>query len=342
MLLTPKGRLIMSFLVISLVIVIGVAVVWTRPWHTPNDNSVRVGYLPIYVDLPLFVAEERGFFRDHCLEVRLHRFEASPDMSAALVGGRVDALASVATSSALAIETRDAGRFRIFLVDAETPQFPLSSLLVSSASRIRRVDQLRGKVIASFPGPTARLFAPLALERLGLPRDSYRIQELPIGSHLSALETGRVDAALTYEPTATQGVIKYHSRRLVPAIIETNVISPWQAGLWVISTRLSHERPEVAQRFVMAIYDAVRFIRSNPTEAKRALQRYTTIDPGIAEQTPNIPFTMVGEADLVTLQRHADLLTQHRILSRPVEIGPLIMPADTEPRALNSTCQSSR
>jgi NitT/TauT family transport system substrate-binding protein len=263
-------------------------------------------------------------------------------MGSALVGGRVDALASVATSSALAIETRDAARYRIFLVDAETPQNPLSSLLVSSTSPIRSVDQLRGRTIGSFPGPTAQTFAPLALARLGLPRGSYQIQELEIGAHLTALETGRIDAVVTYEPTATQGVIKYRSRRLVPALIETNVISPWQAGLWVVSTELAQERPEVAHRFVLAIYDAVRFIRSNPKEAKRALERYTSIEPAIAEQTPNIPFTMVGEADLVTLQRHADLLTKSGTLSQSVDVSRLIMAMEREPSSTTSSCTSSR
>lgn len=341
MLRTPKSRLIASLCAIGLVFLIVIAVAWIRPWYRPSSDVVRVGYLPIYVDLPLFVAQERGFFRDRCLEVELNRFETSPDMGSALVGGRVDALASVATSSALGVETRDAGRFRIFLVDAETPQNALSSLLISSTSPIRSVEQLRGKTIGSFPGPTAQVFAPLALERLGLPRGSYQIQELPIASHLSALETGRIDAVVTYEPTATQGVLKYHSRRLVPALIESNVISPWQAGLWIMGTQFSRERPEVAQRFVLAIYDAVRFIRSNPAEAKQALQRYTSIEPQVAEQTPNIPFTMVDEADLVTLQRHADLLRQHGNLSQSVDVSRLIMPVNSEPRSVMS-CSPSR
>lgn len=319
------------FLVIfgmGVIILIAIILALFRPWHTPSVTAlpvVRVAYLPIYVDLPLFVAQERGFFTKHGVKVEMLRFETSADMGSALVGERADAAASIATNSALAIETRDPSRFRIFLVDAETKENPLSALLVSSKSKLQSVKELNGRTIGSFPGPTAQIFAPLALENLGLPKGSYQLQELPVGSHITALESGRIDAVVTYEPTATQAVMRYGSRRLVPALIESNVMSPWQAGVWILGTDFANQHGDTAQRFVRAIYDAVEFIESQPIEAKSALRGYTSIENEVAVKTPDIPFTTVDKADLVALQRQADMLAQHGTLSRQVDIAGLMM-----------------
>ena len=317
--------LLLGLLVVSGIVTILAFNLTQNSEQPPVTSEVRVGYLPIYVDLPLFVAKEKGFFANRGIDVSLHRSESSPDMGASIITGRIDAGASIATSSALAIESRDPGKFNIFLVDAETPTDYLSSLVVRGDDTIKDVIDLKGKKVASFPGPTAQLFGPLALEKLGLERSQYEIIELPIGSHISALQSEAVDALITYEPVATQAVLKRNAVKLVPGLIETNVINPWQAGIWILSKDFTDDNPELAKRFVLAIYDAVDFIRRNPAQAKEALKNYTSIDPEIAQQTPNIPFTKTHEVDKATLQRHVDLLVQHGTLSRPINIEPLIM-----------------
>lgn len=313
---------LISFVVLVIVILF---VVFGRPWFEPKRDKVNVAYLPIYVDLPLFVAEEEGYFKKRGIDVNFIRFQSSPDMASALVGKDVDAVASIATQSALGIESRDPGKFKIFLIDAETPENPLSSLVVSSKSQIIDPSELKGKLIASFPGPTAKLFAPLAFKEYGLERGDYEIQELQIGSHITALETGMVDAIVTYEPTATQAVLKYGSNKIAPGFIESNVINPWQAGIWIISSDFVENNKDMADKFILAIYDAVDFIKSNPDKAKKSLSRYTAIDMEIATQTPNIPFTKVWEADLVTLQKHANLLTEEKFLQKKIDIPSLIL-----------------
>jgi len=321
----PKGNA--SFIVILItglvLFILFLFSVW-RPWYEVKKDEINVGYLPIYVDLPLFVAVEEGFFENRDIKVKLIRYQSSPDMASALVSNDVDAVASIATSSALAVESRDPGKFKIFVVDAETPENPLSSLVISSKSNINNPSELKGKLVASFPGPTASLFAPLAFEKYGLKKDDYDIQELQIGSHITALETGKVDALVTYEPTATQAVIKYGAKKLVSGFIEKNVISPWQAGIWIISSSFLKDNKDMSESFVLAIYDAIDFIRNNPDKAKESLSRYTKIDIDIANKTPTIPFTKVWEVDLVTLQKHSDLLTEEGILKKEIDV-PLLM-----------------
>src|SRR5256885_268598 len=92
-----------------------------------NSSAVSIGYLPIYVDLPLFVAKDQGFFDKRGVKVELKRFASSPEIGTALVTGDVQVGASIAYSVVLSIESRDSGKLKVFIVDSETPENYLSS-----------------------------------------------------------------------------------------------------------------------------------------------------------------------------------------------------------------------
>jgi len=323
-----NAKLRSGLTIATLLVAVAVAIAAWRFWvPTPTDVTIRVGYLRIYSELPLFYAAENEFTK-YGVKIKLVPFESSPDMAAALTANQIDAIGSIATSSALTVESRDPGRFEVFMVDSETPDNYLSSLVVAEDSTIKNVTDLSGKMIGSFPGPTAKVFAPLALAKLGLPQGNYRIVELPIGEHASVLSAKTVDAVVTYEPTATEMVLKFHARKLVPALIESEVINPWQAGVWVVSKDFAVQHHEATLKFVEAIYTALDEIRQDPATAKQALTKYTSIDLNVAVQTPSIPFTKVWEIDLKTLQTQADLLWRQKILSRRIDVSGLLMPAD--------------
>lgn len=323
-----KKLLIASFSLLLLCVLLLFA---ARHWETgsqeppPSEQPVvRIGYLPIYVDLPLFVAAQRNLFAKHGVHAELHRFAASAEIGDALQTGGVQFGASIAYSVVLANESRDPNRLKVFMIDAETKDNYLSSIVVPTGSPIKRIADLRGKTVVSFPGKTAVGFFGRVLQANGVSPGSVTIQELPITSHLDALESGGADALFTYEPTGTQAVIDKGATKLSPGAVETHVINPWQAGVWVVKRDWAEQKPEVARSVVSALYDALDYMRANPRDAKVALSGYTTIRPDVALRTPDIPFTKLNEADYVALQRHADMLLEDGVISRRINAKDLL------------------
>jgi NitT/TauT family transport system substrate-binding protein len=284
--------------------------------------------LPIYVDLPLFVAQEKGFFDKRGVQVELKRFETSPNIGTAILTGDVDAGASIATTVALSTESRDPGKMKIFLVDAENKTNYLSSFVVLKESSIKSIEDLKGKKIGGFPGPTATTFGKMVLTKFGLdPEKDVQWIELPASNHLSALESKTVDALFSYEPTSTQAVMEKNAVKLLPGAVESYVIEPWQAGVWVVKDDFLKNHPAVAKNFILAIYDAVDFIRQNPDSAKSSLLKYTAIKLDVARQTPNIPFTKLSEVDVTTLQKYANLHTEKGLLSKEIDVKTMMLPS---------------
>lgn len=289
---------------------------------------IRIGYLPIYVDLPLFVAKQEGFFDRRGVAVELVRFAQSPDIAVALQNGDVKFGASVAFAVILSNESRDPGKLKVFIVDSENEKDYLSSFVALPASGITKLEDLRGKKIGSFPGPQAMTFCKLVLQSAGLdPEKDVTLVELQSASHLSALESKTVDALFTYEPIATQAVLDLGAVKFLPAAVESRVISPWQAGVWVLTSDFQREHPEEAAAIVSALYDAIDFIRKDPTAAKGALSEFTSIRAEVAEATPTIPFAKLGEVDTVALQRHADILQSNGVTSRRITVTELLAPS---------------
>lgn len=310
----------------GILLLLGVVYLWSKGSESTSRPTVKIGYLPIYVDLPLFVAHDRGFFSKHGLDVELVRFAASPDIGTGLSTGSIDVGASIAFSVVLSSEARDPGNLKIFIVDSEDEQNYLSSFVVLPTSGITSVSDLRGKKLGVFPGPTAVTFCTLVLEKYGLHagRDLELI-ELQAGSHIPALRAGTVDALFTYEPIGTQAVMDIGAKKLLAGAVESEIISPWQAGVWVLRSDFVREQPDASQAVLRALYEAIDFIRSNPDSAKVALRSFTSIRPEVAAATPTIPFAKLGEVDLGALQRHADILTQRGIVSKRLDVDSLLL-----------------
>ncbi len=326
-------------LIITVAALVTIAVATIGIWRSrtttsvTGEQTVRIGYLPIYVDLPLFVAVENGFFDKRGVTVELKRFASSPEIGTALVTGDLQVGASVAYSVVLSTESRDPGRLKVFIVDSETPENYLSSVVVLKSSGIKTIADLKGKKLASFPGPTAVTFCKMVLEKFGLnPNTDLQLVELDVGSQLTALESKTVDALFTYEPTATQAVLEKDAVKILPGAVESQIINPWQAGVWVVSDDFAKTNPEDAHKVMLALYDAIDFIRTNPAAAKSALTNYTSIKSSVAQATPNIPFAKVGEVDMTAFQKHADILHERGILSKRIEAATLLISPSELPR----------
>ncbi len=295
----------------------------------PNAKPVNIGYLPIYVDLPLFVAEEQGLFAKHGVSVDLKRFASSPEIGTALLTGDIQFGASIAYSVVLSTESRDPGKLKVFIVDSETPEGYLSSFVALPDSGIKTIADLKGKKLGSFPGPTAVTFCKMVLEKFGLdPAKDLQIVELDAGSQIPALSSHTVDALFAYEPTATQAVLENGAVKILPAAVESNIINPWQAGVWVATNDFAASHRSETRQIIAALYDAVDFIRSNPAQAKAALAKYTSIKPAVAAATPNIPFAKLGEVDLKAFQRHADILHERGVISKQIDSAALLAPVE--------------
>ena len=136
---------------------------------------------------------------------------------------------------------------------------------------IRRIEELKGKIfIATRPGGTPDTLIRVLMKRLNFSADDLRIRHIGGAGQTevySALLQDLGHATMVTPPLDARAKrdglnVIYHLDDLNLPAIYSSVFS---------NQRLLKERPEVVQKFVAAMADAVQFVEKNPDKAKASV-----------------------------------------------------------------------
>src|SRR3954467_4543439 len=138
----------------SLMLLVVLGVFWAGCGRKEAE-LVKIGYLQNTGSLPLFVAEEKGYFAEEGVREEAMPIATSNQLVDALLAGNLQAFPESSAYPVLAVELQSPGRLKIFSASAITKQHPFDSLLVKENSPVKKISDLAGKRIGVFPGSTA-------------------------------------------------------------------------------------------------------------------------------------------------------------------------------------------
>ena len=222
-------------------------------------TKVTLGYVPVMVFAPAYVAKELGFFAEQGLDVELQSFAGGSEMITQAAAGRLDAgMGGLGPGLWNAVER---GLPLKVIAPGHGEGNPVATPLMVAKSKcesgeIRSVADLRGKKVAiNAPGAT-EYWLKQALAQGGLTIDDVDLETMPFADAVTALGGGAIDAALLGEPTATQ------AERLGFAVrLSTNfpVQGITVTGLFANTDFLANN-PDVATGLVTGYLKAIREI----------------------------------------------------------------------------------
>ena len=162
----------------------------------PEVTRIVVADAPTTHHLNLYVAQEKGLFAEHGLQVEIVSVESLSAARDLLVVGRADVFWSCPTVAIAAI----AGGAPIrTIAQVKTPC--TSVLLVPPDSPIRDYRDLAGKTIAGISPACEAVIAPASAARWA--GAEFNLVKFAGGPALAALQAGRVDGAILEEPHAS-------------------------------------------------------------------------------------------------------------------------------------------
>jgi NitT/TauT family transport system substrate-binding protein len=203
------------------------------------------------LDMPFFVARDRGFFREEGLEPEIILMRASLTVQA-LLGGSIDFGTATGTAVSAVVNGADV---RVVLAMSDTPSFDL----ITHPS-ITTVQQLRGKKIGiAGIGGLTEILARQILIANQVPPD--QVTFLPLGASdvtYASLKAGVIEATMLQIPQTflaqDEGFRKLASGADVYRVV--------QGGLTTTKAAIS-ERPELVTKTIRATLRAVRLIRND-------------------------------------------------------------------------------
>ncbi|WP_298461603.1 ABC transporter substrate-binding protein [uncultured Cellulomonas sp.] len=238
-----------------------------------------VGYLPLYA------AQDSGFFADEGLEVEVTTLTGGGHVNATLagevfgfIGGpESGAVANVKGSDLVAV-ANVVNRGNVYFV-APTGQEPEPGADMA--------EYLRGKTIVGgrYGGtPNAILRHVLALEGLDPETDVELIEVEDSSAIPSVVAQGQADVAVVAEPQLGLGI--QQGLWGDPFLNPLQLLGPYAYSSIVIPRATVDSDPDVVQRFVAALERGQQLIESDPAYAlELGAQEFSTMEPDVLQAT---------------------------------------------------------
>ncbi|RJR40920.1 MAG: ABC transporter substrate-binding protein [Desulfobacteraceae bacterium] len=216
------------------------------------------------------IADERGFFKNRGVEVKIGLYPSGLDSLKAVMRGEAQ-LATVA-DIAFAGKMFEDPSLRIIASIGAT----VGNQVVARRDRsIQQPSDLKGKRIGYSPGTSSHYFLHAFLLTNHVSRNEITTVAIPPEKQVESVVTGEVDAVSAFDVYAFD-----IERRL-----GKNALS-WDSQnnldyQWLLAARENATRsPEAIKRFLGALVMAEAFILKNGDEAKAIISRKWDIDPG--------------------------------------------------------------
>ncbi len=281
------------------------------PTAPPPPEPVRVIYGALSgSQVPLWVAQDGGYFREHGLDVELYFIESGTAMAQALVAGE----APLAHVGAAAIVGAVAQGFDAAFILGAVNVPPLA---LFTRPDLQTPDGLRGARLAVTRfGSSTDLVGRLLLRHWGLEpeRDVAILQLGSVPEMLGALQSGAVDAAVLSDPTSLRAA-RLGFRNAAEAA-DLNI--PYLHAGTVAPRTVIQGRPALIRRYLLGYQAGLERFFADPAFAQQTLAAYThQDDPEILE---------------LTYRTHAEKYIARDIRPRPETIATILASAEN-PRA---------
>jgi ABC-type nitrate/sulfonate/bicarbonate transport system substrate-binding protein len=221
------------------------------------------------------VADEKGFFKEAGLEVKINSYPSGFDALTAMMRGEVQV--STVADIAFASKMNEDPSLRVIAAIGTSSG---SEIVARKDRNIREPADLRGKRVGYSPGTSSPYFLHSFLLIHHISRTDITAVAIPAERQAEAVVTGEVDAVSAFE------VYAFAARK---ELGENAVAWDSQNTLgyqWLLVTRKSStQSPEATKRLLKALIMAEEFAVNHGEETRSIIARKWNIDPELTRYT---------------------------------------------------------
>jgi len=218
---------------------------------------------------PLYLARDKGFFKEQGVDVELIVLTGVAERNSALKSGKLDALAAPVDYFALS-----AGNGVVATIVMAIDESVGGDGIVAKKS-IKSFADLRGKRVAAQKGLPSDFFLRALLQQNGMDAADIDYIDMETAQAGAAFLTGDLDAAVLWEPWLTRAKGQGNGYILASTSDYRNLIVDCLA----FNQALIRTKPADVQRIVNAILKAIDYAKTNPVEASEIMAKYFEMDP---------------------------------------------------------------
>ncbi|GGL31833.1 ABC transporter substrate-binding protein [Planomonospora parontospora] len=287
-----------------------------------EKTELTIGVVPVPSSAPLFIAQERGFFKEEGLTIKTETIQAPQAVMPKILNGQIDAFL---TSYVSLITISDSGAAKLkMLAESQQGAPGVNGVVVVKDSSIREPKQLKGKTIAvNVVKALGEVTVSAQLKVHGLAPSDVKFVPVPFADQLAQLKAGTVDAAWLTEPYISA------AQKDLGATLLIDTLSGPTEGLpldgWASTDDWIAKHPKTAAAFQRAIGKAQQIAASDRQALNKVIPTFTQIPADVAATMAMGTFST--SLNPTRVQRVADLLSEFAITKNKVDAASLLAAA---------------
>ncbi|MEA2828103.1 MAG: NitT/TauT family transport system substrate-binding protein [Actinomycetota bacterium] len=235
---------------------------------TPKAAKLSLGFSAWPGWFPWQVAEEKGIFDKHGLNVDLKYFESYTDSLNALATGNIDGNSQTLNDTISSVS--GGSKQSIVLVNDNST----GNDQIIAAAEIATVESLRGKKVGVEEGTVDHYLLLLGLQRAGMTPADVDLQPLLTDAAAAAFASGQLDAVGAFAPFTDTARGRPGSKVLFSSADFPGAIPDHL----VMDSTFVQERPGDVQKLVDAWFDTLGYIAANPDESIAIMAKRAGVD----------------------------------------------------------------
>jgi NitT/TauT family transport system substrate-binding protein len=257
-----------------------------------QNKTLRIAVLPIIDTLPLFVAQQVGFFAEHDLEVKLVPVASAPERVQLVAAGQVDGTINETLSVMLFNKesiTMQAVRYAL----RPTTGYGHFFIMASAKSGITSPDGLKGVEIGVSQGTVIEYVTERLLQAEGLNTSEIKTIPVPkIPDRMALLTSGELKAGTLPDPL---GALAAQSGAVV--VLDDSAHPEYGFSIYSFRREVIEDDPTAIKGFLAAIDQAIALINADPSRFTSILSEAKIIPPLLIDAYKVPPFPKAAIPD---------------------------------------------
>jgi NitT/TauT family transport system substrate-binding protein len=273
---------------------------------TGELTEVTVGFIPVLIYGPLMLAQDKGYFEQHGLDVQFENLPGGSDMVVLTANGDFDI--GVGGAGPAYFNAVERGLDLKIIAPLHFERDPQATPLMVSKERfdsgeLTSAGDLEGlKVSVNARGAT-EYWLDTALRTDGLTIEDIDLQQLPFPDVPAALESGALDGGMLGEPVATLA-----EQQGIAVRLDVDFPADFQPTFVWVNPDFAADEPDLVTGFAAGMMQGCRDLWADDWDSDENLaiiNGYTNVDAALireASRTWCEPNGTINVDDLATLQ----------------------------------------
>jgi NitT/TauT family transport system substrate-binding protein len=276
-----------------------------------EDNTLKVALIPVLDVLPVFVAQQNGYFAEQGIEVEAVPVKSAQERDVLIQTGQVDGVLTDLPSTGLL--NKDATRVKaVYTSRRPYPDAPMFRILAGPGAGIETPADLKGVPIGISQNTVIEYLTDRILEAEGLTADDIAIAEVSaIPVRFEQLMNGNIQAATLPDPLAS-GAIAGGAR----LVADDSKYPQVSQSVLTFTTDALTGKPDTVRKFLAAWDKAVKELNANPEKYRGLLIEQGRVPASVKDTYKMPPFPEAGApteaevADIVMWMRAKGLISR--------------------------------